>query len=106
MPKHLPHAFVRIVWRDAEDFGPTWASEQEAKAFADQDCLVESHGYLMRKTKQFVVLAADRTLSGNNPGEVGRICKIPVKWIVSTTVIYDTPPAHPLPVAAPSASPD
>lgn len=72
---------VIVIWRDAED-GPTWASEKEVHAFANQECLVESRGLLVKKTKKFIVIAADRTLSGNNPGELGRICKIPRKMVV------------------------
>ena len=82
-------AFISIIWRDSED-GPTWASEKEVHEFADQECLVESRGWLVRKTKKFVVIAADRSLSGNNPGELGRICKIPVRMIVSQETLHVT----------------
>lgn len=80
MSKEKP--FVSVVWRDAED-GATWMAEKDAVAFADQDCLVESRGWLVKKTKKFIVLAADKTLSGNHPGELGRVCKIPTKMVVS-----------------------
>jgi hypothetical protein len=74
---------VKIVWRDAEDGSSTWMEEKDAKAFASQECLVESTGWLIKKTKNFIVLAADRTLSGNRPGELGRVCKIPRRMVVS-----------------------
>lgn len=80
MPK--PRLYVEVIWRDAED-GATWMAEKDAVDFAKQDCLVISRCWLVKKNKQFIVLAEDETISGNHPGELGRICKIPVKMIVS-----------------------
>ena len=92
MTKKKPE--VCIIWRDAED-GSTWMGQKEAEQFADQECLVRSRGILVRKTKNFVVLAADDTLSGNHPGEYGRICKIPSKMIVSIMEVPHAPDYNP-----------
>lgn len=83
--------FLKITWRDAEDFGSTWSEEEEAIEFAGQDCLVESYGFLIKQTKLYILLAADRTLSGNKPGELGRLCKIPRKMVVTSEEIALTP---------------
>lgn len=94
--------FVAVIWRDAED-GPTWASVDEVHKFAEQECLVKSVGWLIRRTKKFLVLAADKTLSGNNPGELGRVTKIPAKMV--TSVIEVSEPSNetnpPLPLDGP-----
>lgn len=95
-----PRQFVEIIWRDAED-GATWMAEKDAVDFAKQDCLVRSRGWLVKKTKQFIVLAADETISGNHPGELGRICKIPVRMIVSQETLHVTS----LPLNPPSTPP-
>lgn len=83
--------FIEIVWRDAED-GPTWASEKEAIAFANQECLVKSRGWLIKRTKKFVVIASDESISGNNPGELGSIRKIPKNMIVEYREIIEKLP--------------
>lgn len=98
-----PKPLVCIIWRDSED-GPTWATETEVHAFADQECLVESIGRLIKKTKTFYVLAADRSLSGNNPGEVGRLCKIPRRMVTAIHEIAFTTPETP-PSADPQSAP-
>ena len=103
MTKKKPE--VCVIWRDCED-GSTWMGPKEAEQFAEQECLVRSRGILVKKSKNFLVLAADDTLSGNNPGEYGRVCKIPRKMIVSILEVPDAPDYVPpvAPVPTPRAT--
>lgn len=79
--------WVVVKWLDAEDFrDSTWATEEEAAAFNAIDCLVESRGWLVSKSKYYVTLAADFA----PPHTWGRLIKIPRKMIKSLSPIPDT----------------
>lgn len=75
--------FVRVVWHDAADYKKSWASNEEAEAFAGQPVECVSVGWLLKKTRSYITLAADYS-PPNSPEETedwGRLTKIPRKMI-------------------------
>lgn len=79
-----PRKFVMVEWNDAEDYTKAgWASDEEAKEFGSQPCLVHSYGFIVSSNKTYIGLAADFA----PPSTHGRIIKIPKKMIISTKEI-------------------
>ena len=89
---------VMVHWRDTEDYNETtWVLESDLKEFWEAHCEVSSLGYLLKKTKGYVTLAADFI----PPDTYGRITKIPRKMIVKIfPVRVEEPPKEPLSNAA------
>lgn len=71
---------VVIIWNDAQDSLEPWVGEAEAKQFAETPCPIVSYGFLVRKTKNYVVIAGDWNDSNK---DYGRVTKIPTKMITS-----------------------
>jgi len=71
--------FVRIVWYDAQDARDTWVSitSEETIKWMDELALVVSYGYLIKKTKNYYIIAADLC----DDMTVGRMTKIPCPWV-------------------------
>ena len=70
---------VKITWLDAEDYSEgTWASKDEIAAFTDKHCVVESVGWIVKRTRHYITIAGDFT---PDPDTAGRIIKIPKKMI-------------------------
>lgn len=79
--KHLPKPkIVEIIWNDAQDSLDPWVGEDDAKAFAETPCPVRSIGFLVRKTKNYLVIAGDWNHSNR---DYGRVTKIPTSMLVS-----------------------
>ena len=68
---------LRITWYDAEDHNETWVAKNDIEKWADKFKTVVSIGWLLRRNKKYVVLAAD-----DAGGEWGRVTKIPMGWII------------------------
>ena len=85
--KSIPPPFYLVVWHDAEDAKQTWMVECEAKEFGERSCEVISFGYLLSRTKQYVVLAADwiRKSEGEE-AQYGRVTKIPTPWVKTVRI--------------------
>jgi hypothetical protein len=73
-----------IVWDDAEDLPGTWAGRDEMEKFAKAVCLVESVGYVLKKTKRYVTIAAD-IIRDKDGDTYGRVTKIPTPMIKKIT---------------------
>ena len=71
--------FVVVKWNDAQDHDGTWATEEELQDFGNELCEVLSYGYLIKKTRSYVTIAADFI----SPDTYGRAMKIPKKMITS-----------------------
>ncbi len=78
--------FVRIVWYDAQDARDTWVriTDDDTLAWMDELAEVVSYGYLIKKTKHYYVIAADRC----HDTTVGRVTKIPRPWVLSIKDIH------------------
>ena len=93
--------FVRVAWHDAEDYRESnWASEEELQGFAASACEAISFGYVVKKNRGYITLAADYIA----PDTFGRVMKIPRKMIVSIQTV-PLPEPQPTPAAAPSTAP-
>lgn len=65
---------VKVHWRDAEHIiNDTWTDEAKVQEFADEDFVLESIGYLVRKTDKYVTLAGDWDEYNKNWGAVRKI---------------------------------
>jgi hypothetical protein len=72
---------VYIEWDDAEDFsvnGSAWANEREAQEFAKKTYIVQSVGWLVKKTRFYLSIASDYD---PNHGNYGTLRKVPRKMI-------------------------
>lgn len=70
----------RILWEDAEDHEGTWASKDEVEDFSKAICLVESIGFIIKKTPKYVTLVRD--IIKDKAGDTyGGLTKIPTKTI-------------------------
>ena len=89
VPTQKQYPFVQVVWWDAADSSKTWGTEAEAIEFGSRPCEIVSYGYLLSKTRSYVVLAADRILQDEPNAQVtfGRITKIPTPWIRKTRAL-------------------
>jgi len=86
--------FVKVTWHDAEDMGgSSWNSQEEIDAFGSNLCEAFSYGYLVKKTKNYLTLAADHI----PPDTYGRIIKIPKRMVVKVEAMNlpETPKADP-----------
>jgi hypothetical protein len=76
--------FVRVKWHDAEDFKEAnWSTEEDLQEFSSAACEATSFGYLVKKNRGYVTLAADFI----PPDVYGRVMKIPRKMIIMTQEI-------------------
>ena len=71
---------VLVTWHDTEDFkGGAWASTEEIDEFSKTLCVIESVGWVVKKTRHYLTLCADFS---PNPDTHGRVTKIAKKMIV------------------------
>ncbi len=70
---------VVVVWLDAEDGHETWMDGKEIEEFGNKTVEVTSIGWEVKRTKQYVTLAADSAADGS----YGRVCKIPIAMVQS-----------------------
>ena len=89
---------VRMVWNDACDSHDPWISERELDEFASTPALVESVGYLIKKTKTHITIAGDWL---DDQKLWGRCTKVPKKMVVSIEMI-----PFPSPVVPPTDIPE
>ena len=61
---------VRIIWRDAEDIMDTWSKDKKVQNFSLADFMLESVGYLVRKTDKYVTIAGDWDVANKKWGAV------------------------------------
>lgn len=71
--------FVKVLWRDATDDDRTWLKEAEVNDFGSVSLEVISWGWLMKRTKENITLAADHILGTDT---YGRVTKIPVGMLI------------------------
>ena len=72
---------VKILWIDANDLDRTWANDKDIEKYLKEKVLIESYGFIIKKNKDYIVLAADHELDDEDKGDWGRVTKIPIKWI-------------------------
>lgn len=71
--------FVKITWHDASDEKRTWVTEEELN---ENSVIVDSYGFLLKKTKLYYHLAADYSPGDETSNTTwGRCCKIPKKMV-------------------------
>lgn len=83
--------FVVVKWHDAEDSPVAWSTEEDLQDFATTVCEALSYGYVVKKTRGYITLAADYIA----PDTYGRIMKIPRKMIISILEVQLVSPASP-----------
>lgn len=76
---------VKVIWHDAEDGHDTWMDGNEIEEFGNKPVEVTSYGIEVKRTKQYVTLAADSAADG----DYGRVCKIPLAMVLSCEDIGD-----------------
>ena len=80
---------VRVQWRDAEHMiKDSWTEANKVEAFADEDFVLESVGYLVRRTDKYVTLAGDWDDDNKNWGAVR---KIPTSMVLSVESLVNGP---------------
>lgn len=98
---------VRILWRDAEHMiKDTWTDDESVQEFADEDYLLVTVGWIMKKTDKYYTIASDWDEHLDNWGAVR---KIPVSMVQSVVDLVDrTEQSSQVPVAEhhPSLSPE
>lgn len=80
---------MKVLWLDAADEERTWVTESEVKDFGKEFVEVESYGFVVHKTKQYITLARDIIRSGTSELTYGGVCKIPKKMVKSITHVND-----------------
>lgn len=83
---------VKVTWLDAADDERTWVTAAEVKSFGKEFVEVESYGFVVHRTKQYMTLARDVIRSGTSELTYGGVCKIPVKMIKSITPVQSETP--------------
>jgi hypothetical protein len=73
----------RVVWIDAKDADESWLDSGEVDRFASETVLIESYGFILSKTKNCLILAADKA----NDGDYGRVTKIPLGCIKEQRIL-------------------
>jgi len=64
---------VRVTWRDAEDLSDTWADDDRVTEFAENDSIMESVGYVVRRTDKYLTIAGDWDAKNGNWGTVRKL---------------------------------
>ena len=78
---------VRIVWRDAEHMiKDTWTDDESVQEFANEDFLLVSVGWLIKKTDKYYTIAGDWDEHLDNWGSVR---KIPATMVQSVSDLAD-----------------
>jgi len=70
---------VLVEWNDAQDHPEKWVDEEDAEKFGEDACMIQSIGFLVRKTDKYVTLAAD--WDGVDK-DYGRVTKIPTPMVL------------------------
>lgn len=80
----LEGKFVKVIWHDAADHEKTWVKESEIDSFNTDPIVIESFGFLLRRTKRYVTIAADQIIGGAGEETVwGRVTKVPAGMVRS-----------------------
>lgn len=67
---------VKITWLDTEDFkGGTWASTDEVHEFSKKQCLIESVGWIVKRSRHYVTICSDFSADPDTHGRVSKIAK-------------------------------
>lgn len=74
----LKGQIVEVTWLDAMDHKDTWVDVKDVEAFGDEEKLVCSVGYFIRKTDKYLTIAGDMD---DVDGDCGRVCKIPIGFV-------------------------
>lgn len=77
----------RVFWTDAEDFKETWASKDEVDDFSKSICLVESIGFIIKKTDKYITLVRDIIKDEKGGDTYGGVTKIPRKMVKKIELI-------------------
>ena len=93
---------VLITWLDAEDFREsTWASKDEVDAFSQKICLIQSVGWIVKKTRHYVSICSDFTGDPDTHGRVIKIAKKMIKSIQPLSLVGTNPDLVPQKHSAP-----
>ncbi len=77
-----PHPLVYIEWCDAMINTNSWLSIEEAVEWAEnKHWIVSEVGFLLKETKEYILLSNKKNLYDKDNTEVGGIIKIPTTWI-------------------------
>lgn len=76
------HKLIYIKWTDAVFSSDAWVSLDTAKDWASlSDWEVESVGWLVDETKEYVVIASKKQAGTEMEMQYGLLLKIPKTWI-------------------------
>jgi len=73
-----------IKWLDAYEMESGWQTLEDALKITPPE--VSSVGYVLKETKEYIILAADIG-SDKMDNDVGRVTVIPGQWILETKII-------------------
>ena len=76
---------IKVTWHDAEDGHETWMDGKEIEEFGNKTVEVISIGWEVKRTKQYVTLAADSAADGS----YGRVCKIHLSMVLAIESLSD-----------------
>lgn len=76
-PKKLLEEKVEIEWLDAYEMESGWHTIEEAEKITCPTVL--SLGYVVKETKEFIIIAGDKGRKGDS--DCGRVQIIPRNWI-------------------------
>ena len=79
MSEHSHNSYDKVVveWLDAYEMESGWQTIEEAKKIKPPQ--VFSMGYVLKETKEFIILCADIGREGDS--DCGRVTVIPKSWI-------------------------
>jgi len=73
---------VYIEWCDAMSREEPWTNYEEAIKWADnEDWLVAQVGFIIKETKEYLLIAGNKSSYNKDNPEYGGIMKIPTTWI-------------------------
>jgi hypothetical protein len=78
------HELYEIKWLDAYEMESGWLDLEDALKIKPPE--VRSVGYVLKETKEYIILAADIG-SDKIDQDVGRVTVIPGQWIVDKKII-------------------
>ncbi len=77
-----PMPFVMIRWCDAVSSPEGWKYQDQYVEWANGiEWLVETTGWILRETKEYIMLAGQRGCLKDNEYQYGMVMKIPKTWV-------------------------
>lgn len=77
-----PRPMVYVRWCDAVSNANGWSSEEEAIDWAESvEWLTETVGWIMKETKEYLLIASQRGAYKDCLYDYGMLLKIPKTWI-------------------------